>query len=97
MISGVRDRYVDITHEILYTPESLKEVLLLSGFQKEKIAIRELVAYAPDDVRFVKKMTKKIILPAVTLLCDMIINLLLISQGSSPRKNRPVLLSIAKK
>ncbi|MFA5961768.1 MAG: class I SAM-dependent methyltransferase [Parcubacteria group bacterium] len=96
-IGGMHDRYTDITHEILYTPESMREVLLLSGFEAKNIAIEELVAYAPDDKRFMGKLLKKIILPLITKLVDLVWYVFFISQGATPRKNRPVLLAISKK
>ncbi len=96
-ISGSHDRYVDITHEILYTPESMQEILLLAGFKPKNIMIKELVAYAPNDNKLLKKVLKKIVLPAITRLVDLVWYIFFISQGASPKKNRPVLISISRK
>ena len=96
-IGGMHDRYVDVTHEILYTPESLREILLLAGFEAKNIVTKELVAYAPDDKQWLKKILKKLILPVITVAVDLIWYLFFISQGATPRKNRPVLLAIGKK
>ena len=96
-ISGMHDRYVDITHEILYTPESMREMLTLSGFDTNKILINEEVAYTPYSENIVQSVVKSILLPILTFIVDMIWNVFFISQGSSPRKNRPVLLSISRK
>jgi 2-polyprenyl-3-methyl-5-hydroxy-6-metoxy-1,4-benzoquinol methylase len=96
-ISGMHARYVDITHEILYTPESMREILLLAEFEPKNIAIKELVAYAPDDKTFLQKILKKFVFPVITWLVDLVWYVFFISQGSSPRKNRPVLLAIIQK
>jgi 2-polyprenyl-3-methyl-5-hydroxy-6-metoxy-1,4-benzoquinol methylase len=96
-IGGIHDRYVDITHEILYTPESMREILLLAGFTHENIVIKELVAYSPDDSRLARKFLKKLVLPVITGVVDLIWSIFFISQGAIPRKNRPVLLSISQK
>lgn len=96
-ISGSHDRYVDITHEILYTPESMQEILLLARFEPKNITIKEAVAYAPDDRKILMRVFKKIILPVITLLVDLIWYIFFIAQGSAPKKNRPVLISISRK
>ena len=96
-IGGMHARYVDITHEILYTPESMREILLLSGFASKNIATKELVAYASNDARFLRKVLKMLILPLITTIVDLIWYVFFIAQGSSPRKNRPVLLAVGRK
>ena len=82
--------------EILYTPESLREVLILSGFDPAHITIKEEVAYSPDELNFLKKLLKKFFLPIITKVVDMIWYLFFISQGSAPKKNRPVILAVCK-
>lgn len=94
-ITGVHDRYVDITHEILYTPESIRELQLLAGFSPGSIIVREEVAYSPSDRNIVKKILKALLLPVLTRLSDLIWYFFFISVGASPRKNRPVLLVLA--
>lgn len=96
-ITGVHDRYVDITHEILYTSESLREVLILSGFDSKRTVIRELVAYSPGGKSLFSKVVRSVLLPIMTFCVDLIWYAFFISQGVTPKKNRPVLLSVSVK
>ena len=96
-VTAVHDRYVDLTHEILYTPESLREILLLSGFNSKKIQIKEEVAYTPYSKSLFQMLIKTIALPFITYVVDCIWNVFYISQGANPHKNRPVLLSISRR
>jgi len=96
-ISGVDGRYADFTHEVLYNERSMEQLLKLSGFTKKNIAVHGLVAYAPDDTRIGRKILKKAILPIMTFISDVIWYFFFISQGGGLKKNRHVLLAIARK
>lgn len=96
-IAAVHDRYVDLTHEILYTPESMTEILNMAGFERENISIKELVGYTPFGKNIFEKILKRVILPILTILVDGVWNIFYLSQGASPKKNRPALVSIARK
>lgn len=96
-ITGVHARYVDITHEILFTRESLKEILKLAGFTDDKIRVGEFVAYSSYDTRIIRRIIKFAILPVLTFLVDLVWYVFFVSQGATPRKNRPTLISVALK
>ena len=94
-ISVGHDRYVDMTHETLYTSDSLRELLLVGGFKDEDIIIKEEVGYSSDDRKFLRKIVKTLALPVITFLVDLVWYVFFISQGCGLRKNRPILFSVS--
>ena len=71
-VGGIAARYVDLTHVLLYTPKSLRQLLLQAGVAAADLVIREEVAYAPDDVMFWRRLVKKTLLPIMTLMTDLV-------------------------
>lgn len=60
-ITGIRSRYVDFTHEIGFTEESLSQVLRLVGFQDVKVYPQDIYVLKNPIINFVAKATAMIL------------------------------------
>lgn len=92
---SVGDLYGDLTHETLFTKESLRSMLQMSGFQDVHLFTANLYTFADDSL--VRSILKRMLLGPLTWGVQAVLRLALFSQGYTHRDVRPVLLACAVK
>lgn len=76
---ALRDRYIDLTHETIYTPESMRQLLLSAGFKK--IRIVGVKSFSTIDESMQMKIFKKIIALPIYRLSLFILKMLYYMSG----------------
>jgi len=78
-ILKLRERYIDITHKTIYTPESIKELLLLAGFKR--VIVIGVKPFSTMDTNIYRKLFKKMIALPIYRISLLILKLLYHSTG----------------
>ncbi len=75
----LRERYIDITHQVIYTPESIRQLILTSGFKRVKIF--GVKPFSTLDKSFWRAYLKKFIMLPIYKLSLGLLRLFYYMQG----------------
>jgi 2-polyprenyl-3-methyl-5-hydroxy-6-metoxy-1,4-benzoquinol methylase len=90
---SLRTRYIDITHELSFTDESLHDVLILGGFNRIKIfGVNSFYIYHPN---FFKRVFRLLFLKIITNSAELFHRLLALCQGAIIKNLKRSLVSFS--
>lgn len=89
-IMGLSSRYMDFTRDIIFTEESLSQVLTVSGFRDVKIYPHNIYVFPHNPLNYVAKFTSK-------LLCLLFRSLFLMYGRKTTRIFTKNLIAVAKR
>jgi len=75
----LRDRFIDITHKVIYTPESIRELLLVAGFREVKVM--GVKPFSTIDKSFSRRLIKKFVMLPVYKISLALLKIFYYSQG----------------